>query len=156
MRQIRSALADDRGAMARIFYLAVHRTARAVYSEAQCQAWWPAVPAPDVWAKRLDGLDSMVSEVDGTVVGFIALNLGKALVDFAYVHPDHSRAGHATALYAVMEGRARQAGMSRLTTEASRLAEPFFIAQGWKVEAYQEVERRGVTIPNARMSKDLL
>lgn len=155
MRMIRSARANDQAAMAEIFHLAVHRTARAVYSDAQCQAWCPEPPAPDLWAKRLDGLDVVVSEADGALVGFIGLNVDKALVDFAYVHPDHTRAGHASALYAVAEGRARQAGLTRLTTEASRLAEPFFLSQGWQVVAYQEVERNGVTISNARMAKRL-
>ncbi len=155
MRVIRSAQPEDHAAMAKVFYLAVNQTARAEYSEAQCTAWCPAPPALDVWRKRLAGLDIAVSEVDGVLVEFIGLNVEKALVDFAFVHPDDSRAGHASALYAVIEGRARQAGLTHLTTEASRLAEPFFKSQGWHVVAHQEVERNGVTLPNARMAKDL-
>ena len=155
MRQIRSASPEDWDALAEIFYLAVHRIAKGAYTDAQCQAWCPAPPAPDLWAKRLQGLDIVVAEVEGALVGFIGLNFAKALVDFAYIHPDHVRSGHASALYAVIEGRARQARLPRLTTEASRLAQPFFLSQGWQVEAFQEVARKGVLIPNARMAKNL-
>ena len=86
----------------------------------------------------------------------MALDVEQGLLDLAYVHPEHVRVGHASALYAVIEGRARRAGLARIETEASRLAEPFFLAQGWRVLARQEVERQGVLIPNARMEKELV
>lgn len=156
MRVVRTARPEDASALAEIFYLGVRRGARLAYSEAQCAAWCPEVPSGEDWAGRLSGLDIVLSEVSGQVVGFMALDVEKALLDLVYVHPDHVRAGHASALYAVIEGRARRAGLTTIETEASRLAEPFFLAQGWRVVARQEVERRGVMIPNARMEKVLV
>ena len=155
MRQVRTARPEDAGALAEVFYLGVRRGARVAYSEAQCSAWCPEVPDGEGWVRRLDGLDIVLAEVSGQVVGFMALDVEQGLLDLAYVHPEHVREGHASALYAVIEGRARRAGLTRIETEASRLAEPFFLSQGWRVLARQEVERRGVLIPNARMEKAL-
>ena len=155
MRHVRGAGAEDYPALARIFHLSVHGTARSLYSEAQCQAWSPEVPRSGAWAQRLAGLDVILAEVAEGPVGFMALDIGRGLLDLVFVHPDHTRQGHAAALYAVIEGRARQKRLQRLETEASRLAEPFFLSQGWRLVARQEVERKGVTIPNARMEKRL-
>ncbi len=156
MRLVRTAGAEDYPALAEIFYLGVRRGARVAYSEAQCAAWCPEMPGGEAWTARLAGLEVVLAEVDGVPVGFMGLDVAKSLLDLAFVHPDHVRKGHSSALYAVIEGRARREGLTRLETEASRLAEPFFLSEGWRVVARQEVERRGVLLPNARMEKVLV
>ena len=70
----------------------------------------------------------------------------RSYLDMAFVHPDHLRQGVASALYSVIEGRARALGLVRLDTEASLLAEPLFAARGWRVTRRQKVVRRGVTL----------
>ncbi len=77
------------------------------------------------------------------------------LLDFAYVHPAFARKGVGDALYAVVEGRARSVGVTRLRTEASLVAEPFFVRHGWRVVQRQEVVRNGVALRNAVMEKAL-
>ncbi len=72
-----------------------------------------------------------------------------------YVHKDHQGRGVATALLAALEARAREAGLTRLTTNASRIAKPFFLRRGFTLLASQRVERRGVEIENFRMEKAL-
>jgi putative acetyltransferase len=42
-----------------------------------------------------------------------------------------------------------------LETEASKLAERFFMRRGWHLVARQSVDRGGVAIPNAVMRKPL-
>ncbi|MCV6594140.1 MAG: GNAT family N-acetyltransferase [Silicimonas sp.] len=155
MRLVRDAGAADFPALAEIFHAAVRIGAKTAYSDAQRAAWCPDVPEGARWAKRLAGLDILVAETGGKIVGFMAMDRESGLVDLSYVHPDHMRQGHADALYAVLEGRARAGGRRRLTTEASLLAEPFFARHGWALVARQQVERAGVLIPNARMEKSL-
>jgi putative acetyltransferase len=43
-----------------------------------------------------------------------------------------------------------------LNAHVSLTAEPFFAAQGFAVEARQQVERAGVVLHNARMAKALV
>jgi putative acetyltransferase len=54
-----------------------------------------------------------------------------------------------------LEARARDAGIARLTTNASRVAKPFFLRRGFALLAAQTVERRGVAIENFAMEKIL-
>lgn len=54
-----------------------------------------------------------------------------------------------------MEAKARELGATTLTTEASRMARPFFERQGWSVVAEQVVVIRGVRLTNYRMRKVL-
>ena len=73
----------------------------------------------------------------------MTLDLSTGWLDFAYVAPEAMGQGVAETLYAVLEGRARAAGLTRLETEASLLAERFFARRGWRIEKRQEVERNG-------------
>ncbi len=72
-----------------------------------------------------------------------------------YRSPAGEGLGVATKLYAAAEAHARGLGVARIFVEASLLAEPFFAKHGFIVEAREEIERRGVLIPRARMTKTL-
>ena len=155
MRQLRSYRAEDAADLAEIFHRAVHDGAAKAYSKAERNAWSPALPEGTAWAKRLDGLETVVAEEDGTIVGFMSLDLKSGYLDLAFVLPERARSGIATALYAMIEGRARAGELSRLTTEASLIAEPFFVGQGWQVLRRQTVKRNGESLKNAVMEKQL-
>ncbi|AZQ67334.1 GNAT family N-acetyltransferase [Silicimonas algicola] len=148
---VRSGRAEDVPALPEVFHAAVQ--AAEAYSEAERAAWSPAVPTVEAWTRRLDGLDVVVAEVGGEVAGFMCLK--DDLLDLAYVHPTFARQGVGHALYAVVEGRARSVGVTRLRTEASLVAEPFFLRHGWRVVRRQEVVRNGVALRNAVMEKVL-
>jgi putative acetyltransferase len=155
IRPCRVADPDEQAALARIFHRAVRKGAGRAYSRSQRAAWSPAPPAGPEWAARLAAGDTMVAERGGVRLGFMTLNMTTGFLDFAYVAPEAMGTGVADALYAVLEGRARVVGLARLDTEASRLAEPFLRRHGWEVTRRQEVERDGIKIPNAVMTKRL-
>ena len=152
---IRPYRADDAATLADVFHRAVHDGAARKYSARQRRAWSPAPPDGPGWAARLATPDTIVAERHGRAIGFMTLDLTTGYLDFAYVAPEVMGQGVAETLYAVIEGRARVAGVGTLETEASRLAEPFFLRRGWRLVGRQKVERHGVRIPNARMVKDL-
>lgn len=152
---IRPYRADDAEALARVFHRAVRRGTGAHYSLVQRLAWSPRTGDGEAWHTRLDAIDTMVAEGSRGPVGFMALDLSDSFIDFAYVDPSVRGRGVGAALYAVLEGRARAEGLSRLQTEASRVAEPFFRARGWMVLHRQVVRRHLIGLPNAVMEKDL-
>lgn len=151
---VRKATPRDAPALARIYYLAVNEGAKEHYSEAERQAWAPKVPARRGWALRLKPLMNFVAERDGEAVGFMSLR-DDGYLDLAFVLPDWRRKGAAGALYRVLEAEARRLGMRRLGTEASRMARPFFLRQGWTEIAAQKVKIRDVWLENFRMEKRL-
>lgn len=152
---VRSYAPGDARALGQVFHRAVHDGAALRYTPRECAAWSPRPPASRMWEDRLARAETVVAETGAGPVGFMSLDMGRAYLDLAFVLPEAMGRGVAAALYAVLEGRARAAGLDRLTTEASLLAEPFFARQGWHVLRRQEVERQGVFLRNAVMEKAL-
>ena len=72
-----------------------------------------------------------------------------------FVHKDRQGRGIASALLAELEAEAGKAGFDLLTTQASRIAKPFFLSRGFVLLAAQRVECRGLRIENFRMEKCL-
>ena len=151
---VRDATPEDTATLADIFFRAVREGATA-YSEAERIAW-VAEPVPvDVWAERIEGLDTVVAEEDGALLGFMSLRAEDGYLDLAFVLPEWHGKGVAERLYCVLEGRARAAGSRRLTTHASRMARPFFARMGWQVVAREEREKNGQVLERFAMDKVL-
>lgn len=152
---IRSYAEGDARPLAEIFHRAVHEGAASRYTARERAAWSPRIPDTRSWENRLAEAETLVAVTPDGPVGFMSLDLASAYLDLAFVLPEAMGKGVAAALYAVLEGRARALGLSRLETEASHLAEPFFARQGWRLVRRQEVERLGVRLSNALMEKTL-
>lgn len=152
IRDYREADALD---LAHLYHKAVQRGAAGHYSQAQRDAWCRLPPIGANWSDRLARADTLVAETTDGALGFMTLDRSTGHIDLAYVAPEMRGAGLAATLYAVLEGRARAARLAHLTSEASLLAERFFLRHGWQVVARQVVERSGISIPNARMVKHL-
>lgn len=152
---VRSFDRSDADRLGEVFHRAVSEGAAARYTAEERAAWSPEPPRGDIWADRMGRVDTVVAERDGGPVGFMSLDPGSGYIDLAFVLPEEMGKGTADALYAVLEGRARARGLTRLSTEASLLAEPFFVRHGWLVLMRQTVVRRGVPLQNCRMQKVL-
>lgn len=159
---IRPLRAEDGPQAARVFFDAVREGMREHYTEAQRRAWAGDAPDPEGWRGRLWGVEGFAAEEDGRLVGFMTLGGaghitigGAGYIDLAFVAPSALGRGVGWRLYRAVEAKARELGASMLTTEASRMARPFFERQGWSVVAEQVVVIRGVVLTNHRMRKAL-
>lgn len=145
----------DAPGLATIFHRAVHEGAGRHYSMEQCKAWSPAPPTDEGWCRRLVEAQTIVAERGDALLGFMTLDIATGFVDFAYVVPEVMGQGVADTLYAIVEGRARSAGLRDLETEASLLGERFFRRHGWRVVTRNQITRDGITMPSATMRKPL-
>lgn len=152
---IRPCRVTDAPGLAALYHRAVHEGAAGHYDAAQRAAWSPAPPTGEDWRRRLIEAQTIVAEQADGLLGFMTLDQRTGWIDFAYVAPEAMGRGVGETLYAVLEGRARAAGLTRLETEASLLAERFFLRRGWSVLQRQEVRRHGVGLPNTAMAKTL-
>lgn len=152
---IRPARITDVTGLAHLYHRAVHDGAAPHYTPAQRAAWSPAPPTDAGWGQRLIEADTILAERAARPLGFMTLDLVTGWLDFAYVAPEVMGQGVADTLYAVLEGRARVAGLSRLETGASLLGERFFRRQGWQLRLRHCIEQGGVSLPHALMLKDL-
>lgn len=152
---IRNYDPQDATALAAIFHAAVHGVGAAYYSAEQCKAWSPAPMGAASWAARITQAHSVfVAEIDHLPVGFIELR-AEGSIDCFYIHPDHTRQGVSTALYASLEAEACACGLRHLWVEASVPARSFFTRQGFKTLTRQEFPHRGVMMFNWKMEKRL-
>lgn len=142
--QIRRYQPADAGALAQIFFDAVRLGAAPKYTAAELAAW----------AQRLDGLTTVVAESPSGLLGFMSLR-SDGYLDLAFVRPDCRGTGVADALHSEILTEACARHLHRLTTEASRMARPFFLRMGWHLIAAQTVQRNGQSIENFRMAKSL-
>ena len=152
--QIRRYQPADAGALAQIFFDAVRLGAAPKYTAAELAAWAPERPSAAAWAQRLDGLTTVVAESPSGLLGFMSLR-SDGYLDLAFVRPDCRGTGVAAALHSEILTEACARHLHRLTTEASRMARPFFLRMGWHLIAAQTVQRNGQSIENFRMAKSL-
>src|SRR5918993_4638541 len=152
--KIRDYDAEDAPQIVRLFYETVCSVNRADYSEEQVRAWAPGVPNLEEWHARMAGRRTLVAEEGGEVVGFAELeNDGR--LDMLYVRRDSVGRGVGRLLYEAVEREARAQGLGWLFTEASITARPFFERRGFRVVREQVVSRRGVSLTNFVMRKNL-
>lgn len=94
---------------------------------------------------------TVVAELESRIVGFAELCDG-GLLDMLFVHPDARGRGVVRALVSAVLDHARQAGVSRVLTHASRPARPVFESLGFGVDREDPDNRvRDVRVPNCDM-----
>lgn len=141
----------DLPAVLNLFRTSVHTLCRADYTPVQLSAWAPADTDEAPWARRLQCQTFLLAEEDGDLMGLASLE-GDYL-DLLYVHPRHARRGVGTVLCDALE---RQCTGQRITVHASLTARPFFARRGYRTVEPHEVQRRGETLTNYLMEKELI
>jgi len=151
---VRTMTKDDVEAAAQIFFDAVRRVPDSFYNQAQRTAWAPAIPETGKWQQRLSHQHGFVIEDNKKLAGFMTMT-SEGMIDLAFVRPDCQRRGLGEKLYTALEALAREIGLIRLTTNASKMARPFFEKHGWHVVRHQNMERSGIMLENYSMTKNL-
>ena len=140
---------QDCPALARLFFDTVRTVNRRDYSQAQVEVWAPMEGDLAALDTSLSAHHTLVAVEGEKIVGFADMS-PDGYLDRLYVHKDHQGQGIATSLCDALEGACPS---SRLTTHASLTARPFFEDRGYRVVRAQQVERRGILLPNFVMEK---
>jgi len=151
---VRPYRSGDAESLVKLFFTSVHELGRIKYNHAQVRAWAPCIPDPVEWEARMRFNETLVAERNANIVGFIELTLGGHL-KMLYRSPDAPDCGVTEALHNAIERRAHELGIPRIHTEASLLAESFFLRHGYRLDGREYIQRSGVTLPRALMSKRL-
>lgn len=88
------------------------------------------------------------------MIGFTDL-VSDGYLDMMFVHPGYQGLGVASLPLDQVEQKARELGLDRIHTEAST-ARPFFERRGFRVLKSQVIEKRGETLSNFSMEKNLV
>lgn len=152
--QLRRHTHDDLPSIGALYRDAVHTLAVEQYDEAQRLAWAPLEVDVERWDKRLQGLEVLVADLDGRVMGFVAWK-ADGYIDLLYTHPAVARTGVATRLMDAAESDVMGRGVTLATVSASDVSRPLFERRGYRVVGEDLIEVRGQVLRSTRMEKDL-
>ena len=141
----------DHGLLREIYQDAIETTAPQLYSEEQVRAWSALAWLPNV-------LDRTFAEGSGWISGAgeaFAIRYPDDRLALLYCRGQAARRGHGTALLQRIELDAQQAGVDRLTTEASQLSRPLLERCGWQLIEPETIAIGGVLFERYRMAKFL-
>ncbi|AIX73548.1 GNAT family N-acetyltransferase [Pantoea sp. PSNIH4] len=136
-----------------IFLRAVKEIASSSYTPAQIAAW--SAIEPEQWRARLRSGGVWLVRDGEKVTGFIKID-ADGYLDLLFVNPDYIRRGVATRLLQKAYAVAEESGLTRIVTDASIAAKPFFAAQQFSIVQQQQVSLRGEIFINYRMEKILI
>jgi putative acetyltransferase len=152
---VRDFTFGDEPALQAVFYSAIHTIAASDYTPAQLDAWAPGRPDMERWTARMRAIRPFVVEEDGRIVGYADLQ-ANGFIDHFYVSGSSARRGVGRILMDHIHSRAAQLALASLFSDVSRTAQPFFERFGFLIFEHKTAIVGGVSLPNARMTKDLL
>ena len=124
------------------------------YSQEQQQAWAASADDLTKFAERLAERLTLVATLEGSPVGFAALE-GTDKIDMLYVHPAVTGRGVAAMLIDALEKLAAARGAAKLVVQASDTASGFFQHRGYVAQTRNSVLRGDEWLANTTMEKKL-
>lgn len=152
--QIRLFQPKDTAQIAQLFHNTVRKVNIQDYSAEQIIAWSPDNIYFRDWLAICSSNFTYVALENDKILGFGELE-SNGHIDCFYIHDQHQRQGIGSKIYQAIEIKAMQLGLTRLFTEASITAKPFFISRGFKIIHPQKVSCRGQILVNYLMQKTI-
>jgi putative acetyltransferase len=152
MIEIRLFEAQDAEQIAQLFHETVREINIHDYSSNQVRAWAPDDIYFRNWVEVCSNRFTYVADDGGVIAGFGELE-PNGHIDCFYCHKNYQCCGVGRQIYQAIEAKAVELSVSRLFTEASITAKPFFQRMGFSAVKEQEVTRRGETFINYAMEK---
>ena len=151
---IRLATANDLESILQLFQETIEVINANDYSSKQIEVWKNGAGRKQRWLEKIGLHHFLVAELNNQIAGFASISK-EGYLDFMYVSKDHQRRRIATELYKALEQFARENQFSKITSDVSITAKPFFQKQGFIVLHQQEVLIDGVPLINYKMEKFL-
>jgi putative acetyltransferase len=149
----RFRLGEER-ALYEVFYSAIHLVASRDYTAEQINAWAPVDLDQELWSRKIHDIKPFVTEIDGNVVGYADLQ-PSGYIDHFFVSAYYQGQGVGRLLMSTIHSEAASLGLTELTSDVSRTAQPFFEKFGFCIIEQRTLELQGVVVPNALMRKVL-
>ena len=151
---MRPFLPADLPLVMEIFRASIDQLTGDDYSATQREAWASAADNEDAFAARLAKGVTLLGTVDGSPVGFAALD-GVEHLDLLYVHPTAAGQGIGSMLVDALEKLAASRGAKRLLAEVSDSAQDFFRRRGFVPRQRNSVPVGEEWLANTTMEKRL-
>ncbi|WP_045493132.1 GNAT family N-acetyltransferase [Vibrio hyugaensis] len=154
MITIRDFQEEDAPKLWALFFNTVRNVNRRDYTEQQVKAWVQEGFDSQLWLKKMISIQPFVAELDGVIVGYSDVQ-PSGLVDHFFCHHEYQGQGVGRALMTHVLKQAKAKGLTRLYSEVSITARPFYEHMGFTVVNEQQIEMRGATLTNYVMERQL-
>ena len=151
---VRRYAPSDLPTMMEVRRAAITRVCVHDYTPTQIAGWAAQTQDTVKQDARFRNSVTWVALLENHVVGYINL-AADGYIDCLYVHAEAQNNGVATALLAALEENAYASNVTRLHSEVSITARPFFEKRGFSVLAPQVVTVDSIQYDNFRMEKYL-
>jgi putative acetyltransferase len=151
---IRKAQLTDLGELTKLFRDSILKSGIPHYSAEQLNAWSERSQDASRWEGLINDQFTLLIENANEILGFASLR-GKDYFDFLYVTYDQQGKGLAKQLYQAIIAEAKIRGASKVSSDVSFMARPFFEARGFKVIKTNENIVDGETLINFRVEKSI-
>ncbi len=151
---IRKGQIEDLTELQQLFVDTIKNICKTDYNSEQINVWASSIENSQRWQDIVTKQFLIVAQDNGKIIGFCSLDNGN-YIDLLYVHKDYQRQGIAHKLYADIEKEATRQDQTKLTSDVSKTARPFFESIGFKVVSEQTVIRQSVELTNFKMTKEL-
>ena len=151
---LRPFLASDTLPLRELFAQSIEELTQEDYDEEQRAAWVSAAEDTLAFAKRLQGMLTLVVHVEGEHAGFASLR-DNTKIEMLFVHPHRAGEGIGTALIDAVEKIAAARGAAAIEVDACDTAVMFFEGRGYAQMRRNSVPIDGVWLSNTTMKKQL-
>lgn len=151
---IRKATVADTEAITQLFYETIITINVKDYDAQQIEVWASSAEYKGFWREQIEKQYFIIAENDEYLLGFASLTVDGYL-DFMYVHNKHQNQGVASALLEKILTEANQLNLTKIWTDASITARPFFLNKGFVIEKIYTKISRGVAFENAIMVREI-
>lgn len=151
----RRATGRDAAALAKLFTGTVTTVNTADYTPEEAADWASCGSGEDRWRVLVGSMYFIVATAsDGRMAGFAGLH-GNGYLDYLFVDKDMQGQGAGSFLLDNIERYAAASGISRIFSEVSITAKPFFQSRGYTVVKCQKRKARRLYLTNYVMEKTL-
>ena len=151
---IRKANIKDLGKLKQLFRDSILKSGKEHYSQAQLKVWSDRADVSSRWLGLIKEQYTILLEAENEVMGFASLR-GEDYFDFLYVSQDQQGKGYAKQLYRAILAEAKKRGATKIYSDVSYMAKPFFLAQGFAVLKENENQLGEEILINFRVEKVL-
>ena len=153
MLTIRKFINDDAPEVQELYYSTIHAINIRDYTQEQIDRWAPAHGDPKKWIEKAQESVAYVALIDDRIVGFANIT-HEGYVDSFYIHHAYQRQGIGNRLMARIEKVVIKT-VSKLTSDVSITAKPFFERHGYRVVKEELTDFCGTPFIRYSMEKKL-
>lgn len=122
------------------------------YSKEQIKVWTTDEYNSDKWIKRVKDMNPFIAEINGKIVGFADIQ-DDGYIDHFFCHNEFQGQGIGKMLMQHLMNKCKEKSISRVYSQVSITAKPFFEVFGFHVVKQQSMKIENQTLSNYVMEK---